>query len=280
MQNIKIGKIKVDTPGAQPHVIPEVGEIPKSDIRMERTGIHKYNTRSSTKRVNHVTTFKNAPKIFQEEAKENIRMHMGTDYFSFIYPKGKTATLESMANHSKCKTTGKIFGYRDLVNIDEPVWTNSTCNELGHLSRRWKKYAGTDTIQFIFHKDKPKYRKVTYVRAVCDIRPQKIETHRTILTSGGNLIGYPGEVSTPTSGLATMKLYFNSVISDVESRYICMDVKYFDLNNKIDRAEYIMMQISMIPQAFLENYNLRGKAHNEYISSRVTKGMYGIPQEG
>ena len=47
--------------------------------------------------------------------------------------------------------------------------------------------------------------------------PQK-ETHRTRLTAGGDLIDYPGEVSTPTSDLTTMKLHINRDISDVKSR--------------------------------------------------------------
>ena len=78
--------------------------------------------------------------------------------------------------------------------------------------------------------------------------PKKTETHRTRLTAGGNLIDYPGEVSTPTSDLTTMKLHINSAILDVKSRYMCMDVKYFYLNNNMDRDEYIMIQLSMIPQ--------------------------------
>ena len=102
--------------------------------------------------------------------------------------------------------------YRDSVKLDPPVWTNSMCNELGPLYQGWKSHAGTDTIEFIFHKDKPKDRKATYVRAVCNIRPQKTETHRTRLTAGGKLIDYPGEVSTPKSDLTTMKLHINSNI--------------------------------------------------------------------
>ena len=42
---MKIGKIKVDTPDAKPHVIPEVEKAPESDIRVEITSTHKYNTR-------------------------------------------------------------------------------------------------------------------------------------------------------------------------------------------------------------------------------------------
>ena len=88
----------------------------------------------------------------------------------------------------------------------------SMCNELGRLYQGCKSYAGTDTIEFIFHKDKPKDRRAKYVRAVCDIRPKKTETHRTRLTAGWNLIDYPGEVSIPTSDLNAMKLHTNSAI--------------------------------------------------------------------
>ena len=51
--------------------------------------------------------------------------------------------------------------------------------------------------------------------SVCDIRPQKTETHRTRLTEVENLIDYIGDVITPTSDLTTMKLRIDSAISDV-----------------------------------------------------------------
>ena len=87
------------------------------------------------------------------------------------------------------------------------------------------KHAVTDIKEFILQKYKPKDRRETYVRSVCNIRPQKTETHRKILTSGGNIIDYPREVSTPISYLTTMKLHVNRAISDVKSRYMCMNVK-------------------------------------------------------
>ena len=67
------------------------------------------------------------------------------------------------------------------------------------------------------------------------------------------MIDYPGKVSTPKSDLTTMKLHINSAISDVKSRYMFMDLKYFYPNNRMDRYKYIMIQISMIPQEFVEN---------------------------
>ena len=60
-----------------------------------------------------------------------------------------------------------------------------------------------------------------------------------------------------------MKLYINSAISDIKLRYMCMDVKYFHLKYQIDRDKYIMIQLSMIPQEFVETYNLEEKSHND-----------------
>ena len=39
----------------------------------------------------------------------------------------------------------------------------------------------------------------------------------------------------------------------------------------MDRAKFIIIQISMIPQEFMDKYILKEKAHNEYISAWVTK---------
>ena len=96
-------------------------------------------------------------------------------------------------------------------------------------------------MEFILHKDKPKYRRATYARVDCNIRSQKIETHRTRLTSGGNIIDHTGEVRTTTSYLNTMKLHINIAISYIKSRYMCMDVQNVSLKNQMDRAEYIII---------------------------------------
>ena len=114
----------MNTPEAQPHVIPEV-KTAKSDIRMERTGTHKYNTRSITKRVNHVTIFKSTPNMFKMNAEGTIKTQIGTDYLARINPKKDTMTVKPIEKHINCKDTGKILGYIDLVKMDALVWTNS-----------------------------------------------------------------------------------------------------------------------------------------------------------
>eukprot|EP00978_Attheya_sp_CCMP212_P040157 scaffold216216_cov26-Attheya_sp.AAC.1 len=126
------------------------------------------------------------------------------------------------------------------------------CNELGRLAQGWGNNKGTNTIFFIERGQIPQGRKATYVKAVCDIRPQKEETHRVRLTAGGNLIDYPGNVSTPTANIKTIKTHWNSV----GSKYMCVDIKDFYLNNDMEIYEYIRIPVEMIPEEFIRAYNL------------------------
>ena len=128
----------MDTLEVQPHVIPEMEKPQNIVISTERNGPHKYDTRSSTKRLNHVTTFKTAPNMFKTDAEEKITTHKGTDFLDYTYPPKDTITVEHIANHINYKTTGKTLGYIDLVKMDALVWENSMCNKLGRLSQGWK----------------------------------------------------------------------------------------------------------------------------------------------
>ena len=70
---------------------------------MERTNTHKYNTIPSTKRVNHVTNFKNAPKMFQEDATENIKLTQEQTTLIAQTPKKKKSQLNQWKTTSTVK---------------------------------------------------------------------------------------------------------------------------------------------------------------------------------
>ena len=76
------------------------------------------------------------------------------------------------------------------------------------------------------------------------------------------------DVSTPSSYLTKTKIHVYGSISEVKSRYMCMDVKYFYLNNQMNGSEYIMIQISMIPLEFMSKYN-HNKKGNMDTSSKM-----------
>ena len=120
------------------------------------------------------------------------------------------------ANFSIDPTTGASLEYMHLVKgPTKSIWENSFANETGQISQGvgTRIPSGTNTILLIARRKVPSGRTVTYGRIVAKIRPQKSETNHTKLTVGGNLINFPGDVTTPAEDLITAKLIFNSLLS-------------------------------------------------------------------
>ena len=68
-----------------------------------------------------MTTFKNASQMFKRDIKDISETNIGSDYISKTDPKNYKITVQTVAHHITCETTGKILGYRDLVKMDPPV---------------------------------------------------------------------------------------------------------------------------------------------------------------
>ena len=72
-----------------------------------------------------------------------------------------------------------------------------------------------------------KDRTVTYARMVVDYLPQKPDPNRVRITASGNIIKYPGEITTRTADLKKSKIMWNSVLSTKDEKYMCIDIKNF-----------------------------------------------------
>ena len=70
---------------------------------------------------------------------------------------------------------------------------------------------------------------MTYARIVCSVRPEKADPNRVRITIGGNRINYPGDVSTPTADLLTVKLLINSIMSTKGAKFFTLDISNFYL---------------------------------------------------
>jgi hypothetical protein len=121
---------------------------------------------------------------------------------------------------------------------------------------------------------------VTYGRFVVDVRPNNDEVYRVRLAVGGNLIKYDGDVSTRSADLATPKFLWNSVISTVGAKYMCLDVKKIYLGTPMEDFEYLRIPIKLIPLEIITQYALLPLVSDGNIYIEVQKGMYGLPQAG
>jgi len=201
------------------------------------------------------------------------KLSSSTKKMKIIYP--------ILTNGVVCKETGKILTMKQLLkSTDGKTWLKSLSNEFGRLAQGNSRVEGTNTIFFIHRHEMPQDRKATYANFVCDIRPEKEETHRVRLTVGGNLINYPDNVSTDTTDLTTAKILFNSILSTPKARFLGIDIKNFYLNNDMHRCEYMKISTEYIPADIMEQYKLKEKVHNGYVYVEIRKGMYGLPQAG
>jgi len=126
----------------------------------------------------------------------------------------------------------------------------------------------------------PKDRVVTYARIVVDFRPQKEDPNRVRITAGGNLIQYPGELTTRTANLTTSKILWNSVVSTEGAKFMGIDVKSFYLCTPMDRYEYMKMPLSIFPEHIKRQYNMEAHALNGFVYLEIHKAIYGLPQGG
>ncbi len=71
----------------------------------------------------------------------------------------------------------------------------------------------------------PKDHVITYARVVVNHRLQKEDPTCIRITAGGNLINYPGKLTTRTVDITTTKLNWNSVLSTPNAKFMCLDIK-------------------------------------------------------
>eukprot|EP00978_Attheya_sp_CCMP212_P037217 scaffold173970_cov26-Attheya_sp.AAC.1 len=159
--------------------------------------------------------------------------------------------------------------YRHLIQNPKYAkdWTHSFANKLGRLAQGvGGREEGTNTCFVINHAEIPQDRRkqVTYGRIVVDHRPQKTEPNRTRLTVGGNLIDYPGDVSTATADTTTAKILFNSVVSTKNAKFACFDIKNYYLGTPLEHHKFMRLPVSIIPEEIIKEYNLYDKVHNGY----------------
>jgi hypothetical protein len=126
----------------------------------------------------------------------------------------------------------------------------------------------------------PADRTITYARVVVNFGPQKADPHCICITAGGNLINYPGELTTQTANLTTSKLMWNSGLSTKGTKYMCLKIKHFYLTAPLDWYEYMKMPLSLFPSWTREQYNLDMLAKNGSAYLEMRWAVWGLPQAG
>ena len=184
--------------------------------------------------------------------------------------------------------TGKAMRkYAEVTKCEElrETWETAFGKEFGGLAQGDDRTGqkGTDTVIILDHqqiKEIPKDRVVTYASIAVDYREQKDDPNRVRITAGGNLINYPGELTTRTAELQTSKIMWNSVISTPGARYCCFDISSFYLGTPLDRYEYMKIPLHVFPAHVKNQYNLDERAYKGQVYLEIRRSIWGLPQAG
>ena len=116
---------------------------------------------------------------------------------------------------------------------------------------------------------------------MCELKSEKEEKERTILTVGGDLLDFTGNISAPTASVTTANCVFNSVVYTPGAMCILAGIKFFYLNNILPDPEFMRIPLKIIPHEIIDGYNLATLVDNQrWIYMRIEKGMYGLKQDG
>ncbi len=135
--------------------------------------------------------------------------------------------------------------------------------ELGNIVQGHKvtNAPGTSTLFFLYHdviKIIPTDRKITYGHIVVDYRLHKPDPNRVRFTVEEELIEYLHEITTQTPDLVTTKILWNSIGSTPNAKCVCVDLESFYLKSPMARFEFMQIPAKLIPQSFIDEYELHG----------------------
>jgi len=197
--------------------------------------------------------------------------------------------FEHYANPMVHPVTGEtISSYKKLMHdpATAEVWQTAFGKDFGGMCQGDNKTGqkGTNAM-FVMTHDEIAHalrakRVFTYGNPVVDHRPQKEDPHRIRITAGGNLIKCEEEISVRTADINTAKLHWNSVISTIGARYMCLDIGNFYLTAALEYFEYMRIPLALFLAWTIEQYNLKELALNGYVHLEMRRAVWGLPQAG
>ena len=180
-------------------------------------------------------------------------------------------------------TENESMKFRHLIKgRDKDEWLKSDIKEFH------KQYRDTETIRPILFDNIPPDKKpfISYYNRQCRVKMKSSGPDRRVRgTFGGNKkSGYKGVTSSYQANMVTTKLLLNKAISDVKSKCFTMDITDMYLQSKLppDQYEYMVMDISDIPEEIIQCYNLRTfiRPGTTKIYNEVIGALYGMKQSG
>ena len=243
---------------------------------------HPYNLRPRPV-SNVVASSPRVPPSPEPVSRENLLQRLALALSGVRHSPKSTKLPTSHCNAVFDPISGVSHEYRTLsTGPDRDTWIRALANDIGRLAQGvgTRMPTGNNTMFFIRRSSVPTNKKVTYGRLVSTIRPNKAEKNRVRLTVGGDRLEYAGDASSTCAAITTVKLLVNSVISNIDAKFGCIDIKDFYYGTPLNDFEYMRLPIAIIPAEIILQYNLKELESDGYVYIEIRKGMPGLKQAG
>lgn len=271
------------TPSGTPHFAAHVLMTPTADRPSTLEGGDFLSTYSLTPHVpsydmcSWQDTFQNPNQSAVDLALATVLMlHREKEHETPHTPEWFDTAMHNahMANSVTDPETGKVLKYVQLKKGTESQrWLDTHTIELRKL------LTDTNTMHFVHSSTKPATQKATYYNPQCEKKMRDGDwLYRIRGTAGGDKLDYTGETSSQTADMQTVKAMANVVVSEPNSKFMCVDITDFFLNTKLHAPEYMWISLDMLPPAIQEQYEVHKYADGSKVMVQITGGIYGLKQ--
>jgi hypothetical protein len=104
-----------------------------------------------------------------------------------------------------------------------------------------------------------------------DFQPQNADLNCVGITVGGNLIVYPGELTTRTSDWTTSTILWNNVVSTEGATFAGLGIKNVYLGTPLDTYKYRQMDLTLFPPHIVKQSNLNINAKGGFVYLAIYK---------
>ena len=173
-------------------------------------------------------------------------------------------------------TGDKLTWASAMTGPDKALWEAAAINEFDKL------FTTFDTMHPIWYKDIPKDRTPSYFNPAMKVKigPTGEEIRRIRGTFGGDRSDFTGDTAAHTASMSTIKIHLNEVVSDPTAHYMTADAVDYYLWARLDRPEYMSIDVKYIPTDIFERYQLAQYVYNGRVYVQVDGCLYGLPQAG
>ena len=121
------------------------------------------------------------------------------------------------------------------------MWKPVLSNEIGRLYQEIREVKDNGAMTFPPHSSIPKHKKVAYANIICDHRSLKTEVNCVRLTIVGDVLDYPGDVSSSAASLMEPKMLIKLVITDshLGAKSMSLDIISYFRRCFLDDPEYL-----------------------------------------